>query len=489
MSFIDKRLSNRRQFLIGAGGMTLALPALTSLMSPRAAKAAAEPIKRFVAYVSLNGQFENVFWPTAEADTRVASDIYTADLSARAGKVSPVLGDAWTPFKSKMNVLRGLDNTGSGGHNNAITLTASGCVEGQPPLYGKSIDVLMESSAAIYPVTPKLRIIRAATEARGVSWDRVNGDAVNMPCISNDAGLFDSVFSGVSADPTAAAAVAARERRASLVDRVMDDYRALVRNTRISAEDKSRLDQHVTKLHELQGRIRGATINACEVTQQTPFNLDQDLTEKFYQNIVDTISLAFACDLTRVAVLHVHDYWNGKRGHEHHENSHSPETGAATSIDFNTWIGNHVVRLAGNMDAIADADGKTMLDNSLIFWGNELSYGLHHRYESMPTVTLGGAGGAIRTGRYIDYRQRPNEGAAYPFTHNAGRTDFPPMGRSYTQLMTTFMRAMGMQPSEYMAHGDGGGFGQFRKTGDYQDGRYDRYESVRNDPLPEYFIG
>ena len=52
------------------------------------------------------------------------------------------------------------------------------------------------------------------------------------------------------------------------------------------------------------------------------------------------------------------------------------------------------------MDATAEGSG-TMLDNSLIVMGNDMSEGSQHLVGSIPFVLVGSAGGALKTGRTV----------------------------------------------------------------------------------------
>ena len=49
------------------------------------------------------------------------------------------------------------------------------------------------------------------------------------------------------------------------------------------------------------------------------------------------------------------------------------------------------------------ASGGTLLDHSLVAWGQESGNVTHFAF-SMPVITAGAAGGAIKTGSYCDYR-------------------------------------------------------------------------------------
>jgi hypothetical protein len=133
-----------------------------------------------------------------------------------------------------------------------------------------------------------------------------------------------------------------------------------------------------------------------------------------------------------------------------------------------------VKEFASKMDAIIDPNGKTMLDNSILFWGNEDANGGPHTCMSMPAISFGSAGGNIKTGYFMDYRQNPR------FLHPDGQY----LGRSYTQLLITFMKSLGLPPDDYLKFGDGGGFGSFNRDAGYTQQHYYPYEALRNDTLP-----
>ena len=54
------------------------------------------------------------------------------------------------------------------------------------------------------------------------------------------------------------------------------------------------------------------------------------------------------------------------------------------------------------LDSVPEGNG-TLLDNTLVMWGNELRDGTRHRVNSLPLLLAGGAGGAIEMGRYLTY--------------------------------------------------------------------------------------
>lgn len=121
--------------------------------------------------------------------------------------------------------------------------------------------------------------------------------------------------------------------------------------------------------------------------------------------------MALACDLTRVATLQwersvgdVRFTWLGAdRGH--HSLSHDPDS-MADSVEMltkiNTWYAEQLAYLMTRMASIKEGTG-TMLDNTVIFWCNELSRGNAHSHPDMPFLLAGGVGGALKTGRFLRY--------------------------------------------------------------------------------------
>jgi hypothetical protein len=164
-----------------------------------------------------------------------------------------------------------------------------------------------------------------------------------------------------------------------------------------------------------------------------------------------------------------------------HARGTSPEYNAG-SLEMSKFKAGQIIYLLEKLSAVRDVDGSSLLDNVAMLWTAELSHGAAHRPESLPTATFGGAGGNLKNGYFLDMRQRP-------YVYNANRTDFPAMGQPYNRLLITMMRAMGMQPSEYMAEGDGGGFGEFTDSDPYIMGKYAQFRNQRNDVMPIIYSG
>jgi hypothetical protein len=65
------------------------------------------------------------------------------------------------------------------------------------------------------------------------------------------------------------------------------------------------------------------------------------------------------------------------------------------------WYAEQLAYLLGKLDAVPEGDG-TMLDNTLVVLGSELSKGNSHSHMDAPFILAGGAG-AFAMNRNLDY--------------------------------------------------------------------------------------
>ena len=115
---------------------------------------------------------------------------------------------------------------------------------------------------------------------------------------------------------------------------------------------------------------------------------------------------------------------------------------------INAWVASEVfAKLCTKLD-VAEMGGSTYLDNSLVYWGNEL--GFNHLAYSVPCLLAGSAGGFIKPGRYLDYIDW--DGKAY-FAQENGNVI---RGIPHNQFLVTAMQAMGLAPADYERSGQAG---------------------------------
>jgi hypothetical protein len=69
-----------------------------------------------------------------------------------------------------------------------------------------------------------------------------------------------------------------------------------------------------------------------------------------------------------------------------------------------------------------------MLDNTVLLWGNELGKGNTHTYKDIPWMILGGAGGSLRMGRYLQYQSAPHNNLLTSILNAFGYADVKNFG-------------------------------------------------------------
>ena len=77
--------------------------------------------------------------------------------------------------------------------------------------------------------------------------------------------------------------------------------------------------------------------------------------------------------------------------------------GRAQLQRLETWYSQKVASLLGKMEANQSPDGRSLLDDTVVLWMNEVGKGNNHAHRDLPFLLAGGAGGQLRTGRFLDF--------------------------------------------------------------------------------------
>src|SRR6056297_897291 len=211
-------------------------------------------------------------------------------------------------------------------------------------------------------------------------------------------------------------------RDASVLDRVKEHAASLSR--RVSAGDKAKLDEYLTSVREVEKRIerkrgdqRKASQRAADrgrplVSMDRPDNgLPEDIREHM-RLMADIVALAFQTDKTRVATLLLcrdisglfYPFLDVRKAH--HSASHSDLNDDYEKVT--RYYVSQFAYLASRLDAMPEGD-RTVLDNSCLLFLNNMWSGSKHDSTKVPLLMAGGLGGAIETGRVLDYSGQADE--------------------------------------------------------------------------------
>ncbi len=392
--------------------------------------------------------------------------------------ISGILGPSLNPFLDKLTLIRGLDFLPSVNHNyggllgNFSSCTAATPCDADSLSDVPTIDQVMAYSSKFYQSTPglhSLHISQGVTDSMSyTNLGMVSGAVQQVKARTNPLDAFNDVF-GTGAPSSGAPSP---DRDKLLIDRVYQDYVKLKKSPRLSAVDKQLLDQYTTLIAELEAKLTSAPTMACTppATPQSLANntgLDsKDITTK-WNLFLDVVAAAIMCDRTRLITIGVHkalgpgpDSTDPKLVGFYHSEDASGGTWHGLAHDFgnensrrmlkgiNQWIAAEVfAKLLTKLD-VPEANGTTYLDNSLVYWGNEL--GFNHIAYSVPCLLAGSAGGFIKPGRYLDYIDW--DGRSY-FSQEDGNVI---KGIPHNQFLVTALQAMGLSPADYERDGKAG---------------------------------
>jgi len=416
---MTQRIS-RRNVLRAASGALLALPLLPSLRGAARAQAATPP-RRFVTMYTPNGVIHEDWWPSAvSSETDFQLSLSHQPLSAYKDRLL-ILGGV--EMKVAADGEGGPHQRGIGGLFTNTQLGQGAFVDGCGRTAGWATGISIDQRIAgvIGAGSPVASLQLGVRATENDVQGRISYAAAGMPLppLATPLDVYKSVFQdflppAVSPDEDAARALLTQRR--SVLDAVASEFGAL--ETRLSAQDRQTLDAHLTLIRDVERRL-SIGIGDCQKPPQ-PVTLDP-VSETDMPTIaeleLDLLAVAFACDLTRVASFEISTAlnrirypWVNSLGEGHtlsHVGSSDPDT-RTQLVARQNWHASLIARLFDKLALISEGDG-SVLDSTLLFWGNEVSMGTTHSHDNMPFVLAGGQW-AFRTGRYVQYTGNPSHG-------------------------------------------------------------------------------
>lgn len=435
---------SRRTLLRGAGGAALALPFLEIMGRPERSWAAAPPgltpegfPKRFLVWFTPNGTIPEAWTPTGSGTNFEFSRI-----------LKPL-----EPFKNKLLIIDGVDQTGTGGdgHQNGMQGMLTGQTLNPGPFAngdggtagwanGPSVDQKIAQVIGQTNPFPSLELGVLSGDGEN-PWTRMSlaGPDQPIPPERSPYNAFDRIFGNFQADPEQAALQ--NKRQQMVLSAVAENFRVL--NKKLGKEDKVRLERHAELVSDLEarlGRRPNAALDACAVPALgTPIKEWKNSNFPTIGKLqMDLMVMALACDLTRVGSI----MWSNSVGgvtmdfvdpsidRGHHDYSHDGDSNGDTIeklTKINVWYAQQFAYFLEQLDSIAEGDG-TMLDNTVVFWGNELSRGNNHSRDNNHYVVAGGAK-YFKMGRCLKFKYEDS------VKHN--------------NLLLSFLHAMGIEASSF----------------------------------------
>jgi hypothetical protein len=401
-----KKTMSRRAFL-GGTGTFLALPLFPSLaLRGRAASdPPAEAPCRLLFYFVPNGYVPASYDPTPIGEDWEAKGILEPLDSVRDDVI----------------VFKGLKAAGFEGGNGPHT-RATGAfltcrpikfVDGGNVMAGISVD---QVAANLMGGSTRFRSLELGASSKNflgfceesyscaylqsISW---SGPKTPMGKIVDPKVAFDRLFEGYDPVKTQAELAMREMERSSVLDYVLAESKSL--RLVLGSHDAYRLDEYMDGIRELERKV-SVYPQLCE---------DYDLPELIPDMptraalMADLMVLAFQCDQTRVITFMLDDgfastvySWLGL-GDGHHWYTHhgGDEAMMAATTLINTWGVEQFTALVQKMRQVPEGEG-TLLDHSLLVFGNSCGECNYHDSKNVPTILAGRGNGAVTPGRSIE---------------------------------------------------------------------------------------
>jgi hypothetical protein len=211
----------------------------------------------------------------------------------------------------------------------------------------------------------------------------------------------------------------------SVLDAVLADAQHLRRS--ISNNDQRKLDEYLDSVRDVEKRIENAgqrgELQGWRPSLDKPNmprpadGIPQDIAEHM-RLMSDILVLGFQTDTTRITTLKLNNDHSALRFPNlpsvqqagqgidymiHHLLSHSD---GDDFLKVNQFFMEQLAYIARKLDSIQEGS-RTLLDNTMLMHCSSMMAGAKHDNDQLPVIVLGGAGGRIKGGRMIDYKDKP----------------------------------------------------------------------------------
>lgn len=443
----DPRTKLSRRTLLG-GMSALGIALTTPIWRPITAfgQDATGPVaKRLLTFFSSNGAVPSRFWPAGSGfDSPLTLSESLAPLEAHKAQLLVLKGlHMYSTIENNLGQGDGIKPGGPHMKGPGAMLTGGSLTEGEftgsggPAGYADRISVdqyvAQRLNATRFPSLEFGVRMQGQEPLRYISY---SGPSQPATPVDDPWKIYDRVFLEFEGETDEAQAAQLLKEKRSVLDFVVTDMKRL--GQRVNSEDKARLEAHLEHIRGLERQLGSGPIS-CEPTP-LPERYDPHALENFDRISrlqLDLMLLAHACDLTRVSSFMFANANSWQTfpwldiNEEHHEMSHSSDDDTVQIdklVKIHQWHSEQFAYVLDRLSETLEADGSSMLDSSLLLWGNELGAGNSHTYRDIPWVLAGKAGGALAPGRFLDYQDLPHNNLLVSVCQAMGLSDVSSFG-------------------------------------------------------------
>jgi len=434
--------TTRRHFLRGLGGATLALPWLESLGSPRTT---AKPPQRMAHFYVPIGVVRRGFFPGEQDHVIPKGNL--GNVMASLGEQDPNFKvkalEALTPtmrplerWKHKVNLITGMDRTfqvGTDVHAQCaccyLSSAAPYSIKRSAWPLDRTLDHIVADS--IGTQTP-FRTLEFSCNTHKDNKESIYFDNVSWfdtghvaPSIRDPRKMYRRLFSTQE-----------NKRFSEVTDLVLEDARSMQRG--LAYPDRQKFEEYFESIRTIErqmDRLQNMKSAIADVNLEEPPEAYLPR-GAFIRLMGDLMVVALQTGLTRVATFMVGpERWDTPymfdglfdKPRSHHGMSHNQTKMIDDLLKVDHFHMEQFAYLVDRMDSMEEADGTSLLDNTLFTYGSGLGDGSTHQYNDLPIIVAGSGGGRFKTGLHVNM----------------------PEGTPLANLWLTQARAMGLDMERY----------------------------------------
>ncbi len=408
--------NSRRKFLRGIGGAALSLPWLESIGAAAPAKTVAQRMAHF--YVPI-GVVRRGFFPGEAEDVIPKGNL--GNVMKSLGKQDPNYFvkplDALTPtmeplaeFKDQINLITGMDRTyqtGTDVHAQCASCYLSSAepytIKGTAWPLNRTLDHLVADQ--IGTSTP-FRTLEFSCNSHKDNKESIYFDNISWygtghlaPSIRDPRKMYHRLFSTQEID-----------RYRDVTDLVLEDAKLLKRD--LGYTDGQKFTEYFDSIRAIEtqmDRLEKMKSELANVSFEEPADAYLPRGE-FIRLMGDLMVVALQTGLTNVTTFMVGpERWDtpymfegiSEKPLSHHKMSHNQTRMIDDLLKVDRFHMEQYVYLLDKMSKVEEADGTTLLDNTLFTYGSGLGDGSTHQYNDLPIIMAGG-GRQTKTGQHIN---------------------------------------------------------------------------------------
>lgn len=407
--------TTRRTFLRGVGGAALALPWMESIASASSPKVA---LRMAHFYVPI-GVVRRGFFP-GEADDIIPKG-NLGNVMKSLGKQDPRFSakplqqltptmQPLEPHKDKINLITGMDRTFQQG-TDVHAQCASCYLSSAPPFtidgtawpLDRTLDHIVADHVGTS--TPFATLEFSCNSHRdnkeSIYFDNISwyGTGHLAPSIRDPRKMYRRLFSTQEID-----------RYRDITDLVLEDANVLKKDLGYSDQQKfAEYFDSIRTIETQMDRLEQMKSELAKVSFDEPTEAHLPRGE-YIRLLGDLMVVALQTNLTNVATFMVGpERWDTPYKFEglfdkprsHHQMSHNQTKMIDDLLKVDRFHMEQFAYLLDQMDKIEQADGTSLLDNTLFTYGSGLGDGSTHQYNDLPIIMAGG-GRHVQTGQHIN---------------------------------------------------------------------------------------